>query len=338
MKRMYSMALIAVFATGYSLAAQGQHDHADHGSAGKPSADAELKQKTCPVSGKPINKDIFIEHEGQKVYFCCKGCPPKFKETPNKYLPALYKQIYPQTVQVKCPVMGGTVNPEVFVEHEGRRVYFCCKGCDKKFEADPKKYMKKLPEVSTTQIHCPVMGDVINPKLSTEVDGKAVYFCCKMCEPKYKENPSKYPVGGPREAGLLAHGKTAKDDLFLCPVCADKGVGIHKRSQVKMTELDDFRYAMCGNDCVEKFKQDKGRFLRVLHDLLIEYVGSEGTAFSCPMHPQIVTEDAGKCPICEMDLRPEKGFTCPMHPQVLTGEKGKCPICGMDLKPVKPRD
>ncbi|RPJ61850.1 MAG: hypothetical protein EHM24_26245, partial [Acidobacteria bacterium] len=28
-------------------------------------------------------------------------------------------------------------------------------------------------------------------------------------------------------------------------------------------------------------------------------------------------------------------YTCPMHPEVRSNEPGKCPICGMDLEPVK---
>ena len=29
-----------------------------------------------------------------------------------------------------------------------------------------------------------------------------------------------------------------------------------------------------------------------------------------------------------------KKYTCPMHPQVLKDEPGKCPLCGMALVPV----
>jgi hypothetical protein len=28
-------------------------------------------------------------------------------------------------------------------------------------------------------------------------------------------------------------------------------------------------------------------------------------------------------------------YTCPMHPQVVSETSGKCPICGMDLIPIK---
>ena len=31
-------------------------------------------------------------------------------------------------------------------------------------------------------------------------------------------------------------------------------------------------------------------------------------------------------------------WTCPMHPEIIRNEPGNCPICGMKLKPVPPKD
>ena len=50
--------------------------------------------------------------------------------------------------QTTCPVMGGKINKDVSVEYEGKKVYFCCGGCDDKFLADPEKYIAKLPQFS----------------------------------------------------------------------------------------------------------------------------------------------------------------------------------------------
>jgi YHS domain-containing protein len=39
--------------------------------------------------GGAINKDIFTEYKGKKVYFCCPGCVDRFKADPEKYLAKL---------------------------------------------------------------------------------------------------------------------------------------------------------------------------------------------------------------------------------------------------------
>lgn len=46
-------------------------------------------QTACPVSGKPIKADKFVEYKGKKVYFCCPGCPGAFEKNPEKYLSKL---------------------------------------------------------------------------------------------------------------------------------------------------------------------------------------------------------------------------------------------------------
>jgi len=47
------------------------------------------EQTTCPVMGGAIDKAIFVEYKGKKVYFCCKGCPETFTANPEKYLAKL---------------------------------------------------------------------------------------------------------------------------------------------------------------------------------------------------------------------------------------------------------
>jgi YHS domain-containing protein len=49
-------------------------------------APAGKAQTICPVMGEPINKEVFVDYDGKRVYFCCKMCQAKFKEDPAKYL------------------------------------------------------------------------------------------------------------------------------------------------------------------------------------------------------------------------------------------------------------
>ncbi len=48
-----------------------------------------VEQKTCPIMGNPVNKDLYAEYKGKKVYFCCAGCKPIFEADPKKYVTKL---------------------------------------------------------------------------------------------------------------------------------------------------------------------------------------------------------------------------------------------------------
>ena len=48
--------------------------------------------------------------------------------------------------QTTCPIMGNAINKAIFIEYKGKKVYFCCPGCKEKFEAEPEKYIAKLPQ------------------------------------------------------------------------------------------------------------------------------------------------------------------------------------------------
>lgn len=51
-----------------------------------------------------------------------------------------------QIAQKTCPVLGGPINPKVFTDYKGRRIYFCCSSCLETFKADPEKYVAKVDE------------------------------------------------------------------------------------------------------------------------------------------------------------------------------------------------
>jgi len=37
----------------------------------------------------PIDKNIFVEYQGKKVYFCCGQCKAEFEKEPEKYISKL---------------------------------------------------------------------------------------------------------------------------------------------------------------------------------------------------------------------------------------------------------
>lgn len=71
-------------------------------------------------------------------------------------------------------------------------------------------------------------------------------------------------------------------------------------------------------------------------------VSSKGKKYTCPMHPEIIKDAPGQCPICKMDLVEkkeetvsDKKYTCPMHPEIIQDKPGICPKCKMDLVEMK---
>lgn len=111
----------------------------------------ELKPQThCPVMGGKIDSTVFTDIQGQRVYHCCPMCIAKIKADPDKYFKkAAADGVLFENIQTACPVSGEKLEKKnVFVDYQGRRIYFCCSKCKGMFsEKDAGKYLKKLDEM-----------------------------------------------------------------------------------------------------------------------------------------------------------------------------------------------
>ena len=106
-----------------------------------------------------------------------------------------------------------------------------------------------------------------------------------------------------------------------------------------------------------------GAFLAEVTDFDAASLGTR-IEYTCPMHPEVISDQPGNCPKCGMTLMPKETsatghaghqtqghppaaadnahervsraavpgqYTCPMHPDVVSDQPGSCPKCGMFL-------
>jgi hypothetical protein len=57
--------------------------------------------------------------------------------------------------QETCPVMGGKIDPALYVDHAGKRIYVCCEGCLAPVRAAPATYIRQLEEAGVTLAPAP---------------------------------------------------------------------------------------------------------------------------------------------------------------------------------------
>ncbi|MBN2135023.1 MAG: YHS domain-containing protein [Acidobacteria bacterium] len=105
-------------------------------------------QVMCPVMGNKINKDVYADYNGKRVYFCCAACIDKFNKDPEKYIKSLTEEgveiADAPVLQELCPVTGNKINTKYHSDYKGKRVYFCSQKSKDAFDASPDKYFDKV--------------------------------------------------------------------------------------------------------------------------------------------------------------------------------------------------
>jgi len=89
MKKTKLVVLMMVIVTVMGFAVNG---FAGTGDSKFPKGKPQVFQTTCPVMGGKINKKLYVDYKGKRIYVCCGGCISTVKADPEKYIKKLEKE------------------------------------------------------------------------------------------------------------------------------------------------------------------------------------------------------------------------------------------------------
>jgi hypothetical protein len=96
MQRLTRMWWVGILSGAVGLTALAQEAKAPAGAESDTNTSglaSQVKRQTlCPVMKAPINKALYVDHDGKRVYVCCRSCLARVKKDPAKYVKLLEDQ------------------------------------------------------------------------------------------------------------------------------------------------------------------------------------------------------------------------------------------------------
>ncbi|MBB2718606.1 UNVERIFIED_ORG: Cu+-exporting ATPase [Rhizobium etli] len=138
-------------------------------------------------------------------------------------------------------------------------------------------------KAADTVIRDPVCGMTVDPeagKPSLTHAGRIHHFCSESCRTKFAATPQDY--------------LTAKD-----PVC---GMAVDRSTAKHFLKVDGEKFYFCSAGCKTKFEADPTAYRD--GNRPAAKPAPKGTLYTCPMHPEVVSDRPGDCPKCGMALEP----------------------------------
>ncbi|MBI4501532.1 MAG: heavy metal translocating P-type ATPase [Gemmatimonadetes bacterium] len=93
----------------------------------------------------------------------------------------------------------------------------------------------------------------------------------------------------------------ALTDLVKDPVC---GMTVDPRHAAAKVDHQGVSHFFCSAGCAAKFRADPAKYVQPRPSKAAPAPTPKGTIYTCPMHPEVVQDRPGACPICGMALEP----------------------------------
>jgi Ni,Fe-hydrogenase III large subunit/ssDNA-binding Zn-finger/Zn-ribbon topoisomerase 1 len=332
------------------------------------------EQGRCPICGMDLvareeaggmdhdraNDDTHgMEHQGQQQAAHTGGC--------QGYTCPMHPDVV-QDGPGSCPICGMDLVPRGGDTRSGES-----QAGDKTPEGERGVYTCPMhPEIAADEPgSCPICGMDLVPRGETGEEtghdapddergaGKGVYTC-PMHPEVVRDEPGSCPVCGmdlvPREANTVGEQEGSGEEAAGDEVAGGQA-GYTCPMHPEIARNGPGRCPICGMDLVPREAvgggMEHGHAGVDAHGEPVAQRGEQHQGYACPMHPEVVQDGPGSCPLCGMDLVPqgrdttgsegaaeataaagEMGtYTCPMHPEIVRDMAGTCPVCGMDLVP-----
>jgi len=101
------------------------------------------------------------------------------------------------------------------------------------------------------QTLCPITNEKIDLKVYADHGGKRIYFCCKNCIDKFKQDPAGI-IRGMESKGIILDASQVN-----CPVGGEKLV-----DRSTYVDYGGRRIYFCCKPCVDKFNQDPQKYVK----------------------------------------------------------------------------
>jgi hypothetical protein len=147
----------------------------------------EFVNNRCPLMGSPIKpdkvtKNLIRDYKGQKVAFCCAGCPSKWDKLTDAEKQAKLAKVKPKPAKHHS-------EDEASEHHEEKG--------DKAEEYSGHEGTHGGEGVQGVPLGanrmCPVIPDEkVDPSFYVQYKGNRIYVCCKKCVTRVSEDPAAW--------------------------------------------------------------------------------------------------------------------------------------------------